>query len=190
MQENIIWREIPGFEGYYEVSSKGGKVRGIERIVSSCYGSTQTRKPKERSVKSKYCGRLKVNLSKEGKCYYFTVYQLVARAFPEICGEWFDGCEVHHKDLNPINNDADNLAVLTKKQHDAIHKASTETRKKRVEAGKKNGKPIVQKKNGVPVFVWRNAVEAAEIGGFCYRSIQHCLYGEYSNHKGYTFEYL
>lgn len=30
--------------------------------------------------------------------------------------------EIHHKDRNPSNNDPRNLRVLTKKQHQALHK--------------------------------------------------------------------
>ena len=50
-------------------------------------------------------------------------HRLVAKAFPEICGEWFDGCEVHHLDKNPENNRADNLVVCTKEQHYEYHRA-------------------------------------------------------------------
>lgn len=30
--------------------------------------------------------------------------------------------EIHHKDRNPNNNDPQNLRVLTKKEHDKLHK--------------------------------------------------------------------
>lgn len=49
------------------------------------------------------------------------VHVLVAQAFPEICGEWFEGCHVHHKDQNPLNNKAENLLCLTPKEHIALH---------------------------------------------------------------------
>lgn len=47
---------------------------------------------------------------------------LVAKAFPEICGEWFEGCVVHHKDRNKLNNAAENLIVLTVQEHIEEHK--------------------------------------------------------------------
>lgn len=50
------------------------------------------------------------------------VHVLVAKAFPEICGEWFEGCQVHHKDRNKLNNMASNLTILTKEQHALEHK--------------------------------------------------------------------
>lgn len=33
-----------------------------------------------------------------------------------------DSLEIHHKDRNPNNNDPRNLRVLTKKEHDDLHK--------------------------------------------------------------------
>lgn len=33
-----------------------------------------------------------------------------------------DSLEIHHKDRNPDNNDPTNLRVLTKKEHDELHK--------------------------------------------------------------------
>lgn len=44
-------------------------------------------------------------------------YRLIAKAFPEICGEWFDGCEVDHLDTNRENNSAFNLRVCTSKEN-------------------------------------------------------------------------
>ena len=46
---------------------------------------------------------------------------LVAKAFPEICGEWFEGCAVHHKDGNKLNNTPENLIVLSKEEHQKLH---------------------------------------------------------------------
>ena len=33
-----------------------------------------------------------------------------------------DRLEIHHKDRNPLNNDPTNIRVLTKKEHDELHK--------------------------------------------------------------------
>lgn len=59
-------------------------------------------------------------ISIKGKIYYTN--RIVAKAFPEICGEWFEGCQVHHKDRNPSNNRADNLEVIDKELHRKEHK--------------------------------------------------------------------
>lgn len=52
----------------------------------------------------------KVNLNYKN----YLVHRLVAQAFPEICGEWFDGCEIDHLDTEPFNNQATNLKICTR----------------------------------------------------------------------------
>ena len=54
-----------------------------------------------------------------GKVIPYSHY--VAKNNPDICGEWFEGCEVHH--INHISNDdrPENLIVLTKEEHHQIH---------------------------------------------------------------------
>ena len=58
-------------------------------------------------------GETSVILCVGGETKQFKVHTLVARAFPEICGEWFEGAEVDHKDGNPMNNAAENLRVVS-----------------------------------------------------------------------------
>lgn len=58
-------------------------------------------------------------VSADGKVHYAHIE--VAKAFPEICGEWYEGCEVHHKDGNRLNNEATNLLVCSKEEHSILH---------------------------------------------------------------------
>lgn len=57
---------------------------------------------------------------------------IIAKAFPEICGKWFDGCVVHHiiaiKDGGKDN--PENLKVLSEEEHKKIHKEYNLTRRK------------------------------------------------------------
>lgn len=69
------------------------------------------------------------------------IHILVAKAFPEICGEWFEGCNVHHKDGNPLNNKADNLLVLTAQEHLSLHNKG----KSNPNYGNHNKKPNISK---------------------------------------------
>lgn len=99
-----VWRNIDEFPDY-EISS---------------FGRVCHRKP-DYLIKSLPCSSIskhqRVGIKHNGR----TVHRLVARAFPEICGEWFDGCQVHHLDKNPLNNRADNLKVCTMKEHYSYH---------------------------------------------------------------------
>lgn len=51
-----------------------------------------------------------------------SVHKIVALTYPEICGVYSDGMQVHHKDLNHLNNSATNLTFLTPKVHKFVHK--------------------------------------------------------------------
>lgn len=50
-----------------------------------------------------------------------SLHKIVALTFPNICGEYNKGMEVHHKDLNHLHNEAKNLVFLTTKTHKYIH---------------------------------------------------------------------
>lgn len=70
--------------------------------------------------------RIVVSLDKQSQNYL--LHNLVAMAYPEICGKWFEGCVVHHIDHNPGNNKPTNLVILTREQHSLIHKDSELTK--------------------------------------------------------------
>ena len=143
--EKEIWRPIKGYEGLYEVSSLG-RIRSLDRYVTHNKGGLRCMKGKvfkpHKDTSYYFACLTKTDHSRKNKHYHL----LVAQAFPEICGEWFDGAVVHHKDLNPYNNRADNLQVLNEQEHKAIHNESDETFKRRSEGTKRwiaqNGHPM------------------------------------------------
>lgn len=47
--------------------------------------------------------------------------KIIANAFPEICGEMYEGCDVHHIDGDCTNDSAYNLKVMTKEEHRRLH---------------------------------------------------------------------
>lgn len=118
MMKNLeeIWRPIEGYPDY-EISNLG-RVRNKE-----------TGKYSKITVCA-YDGYHRATCRFQSKG--FQISRLVAKAFPDICGSWFDGCEVHHLDENPENKHADNLKVCTKEEHYAYHHDSrSEMMKKR-----------------------------------------------------------
>lgn len=110
-----IWRDIAGYEGIYQVSNQG-RVKRLGGYVDTKIGTTQW--VNENILKNrinKYRNnRCTVCLSKGSKQRVVAVHRLVAFAFPEICGEYFDGADIDHKDTDPTNNKAENLHWVTK----------------------------------------------------------------------------
>ena len=107
-----IWKDVVGYEGYYQVSNLG-RVRSLDRITSN------GRKIKGKILSTKvntppYYPR--VSLSVNGKMKLVQVHRLVAQAFvynpdPE------HKTQVGHKDESRTNNRADNLEWVTPKEN-------------------------------------------------------------------------
>lgn len=114
-----IWKPIKGYEGLYEVSNYG-RIKRLTRVYYNSFGKKITLK--EKIVNGNGKNYRKFNLVGEnGEHLEQGVHIIVAKAFPEICGEWFEGCHTHHKDFNPSNNIADNLIILTEFEHLSLH---------------------------------------------------------------------
>jgi HNH endonuclease/NUMOD4 motif len=99
--ETEIWRQVVGYEGFYEVSSRG-------RVRRSCGGQ------------GTWAGRLlssfsngvylKVMLSKGNLARQRYVHQIVAEAF---LGPIPNGQQINHRDCNKCNNGIENLEYAT-----------------------------------------------------------------------------
>ena len=93
MKINEEWRDVPGYEGLYQVSNLG-RVKNRHNLIM-----------KQRKDKDGYCV---IILSVNGKQKYTGVHRLVAAAF---CynSDPVNYDQVNHKDKNTSNNCADNL---------------------------------------------------------------------------------
>ena len=92
--EGEIWKDIEGYEGYYQVSNLGR--------VKSLYGNG---KILSQSIEKNY---YKVRLCKNGVTKCFSVHRLVAFAFIENTNKE-NFTMVNHKDENKLNNYVENL---------------------------------------------------------------------------------
>lgn len=118
MIEQEEWREIPGWEGLYSVSTYGN-VKSHQRIISE--KRKEDWKPKIYTIKEKIlkaskqkCGHLRVSLSMNGKITYHLIHKLVLFAFIGIKPSRMECC---HKDGNPSNNKLSNLYYGTRSQN-------------------------------------------------------------------------
>ena len=102
------WKDIPGFEGLYQVSDCG-QVKSCERVVFSSKRGDQSLKERILKPRLNTCGYHHVSLCKEGKVKNFLVHRLVALAFLE--GN--NSLTVNHIDECKTNNHVSNLEYLT-----------------------------------------------------------------------------
>ena len=98
------WKDIKGFEGYYQVSNHG-RVRSLPRYTKNRY-SVMLKKGVILTPmidRNGYCG---VRLQKNGKGYSKLIHRLVAEAFIPNPKSYR---EINHIDEDKSNNLADNL---------------------------------------------------------------------------------
>ena len=122
---NEIWKDIPGYEGYYQVSSLG-RVKSLRRVHKKPHAKTKKlcdySVPERLMSLSRSCcsGRrkkkyyLRVGLSKDGITKTFGVHRLVALSFIENPER---KPQVNHIDGNPLNNALDNLEWVTNSEN-------------------------------------------------------------------------
>lgn len=111
---NEEWRDIKGFEDYYQVSNLG-RVRGKQRVA------TDGKKISGKLLKTTGTLYKSASLWKGGKGYNKMVHRLVAEAFlpnPDNLPE------VNHKDKNPANNVVSNLEWVTVTDNNAHKNAN------------------------------------------------------------------
>lgn len=104
-----VWRDIPNYEGFYQVSNFG-RVKSVKRVVVRRNGTTNTCQEKILKLNTNK-GYYYISLFKNGIGKTFGVHQLVLHAF---VGVQEKGLEVRHLDNNPFNNRLENLAYGTK----------------------------------------------------------------------------
>jgi len=99
------WKEIAGYEGFYDVSNFG-RVKSLARKYSR----------KERYMKVHKCGTkyLYAMLSRNNKTKSYRVHRLVAIAFLPNSKNVSD---VNHLDGDPTNNAIENLEWCTRKEN-------------------------------------------------------------------------
>lgn len=104
------WKQVVGWEGYYEVSSLG-RVRTVPRIAERLNGGTFPVKGRIRKACALQSGHLLLNLRAHDRSEFHYVHRLVVRAF---IGEIQEGMEVRHLNGNPADNRLENLAIGTR----------------------------------------------------------------------------
>lgn len=114
------WRAVPGFEGFYEVSSLGN-VRSIDRVIETSTGKTVRLRGRTMAQPVRN-GYPVVTLSRSGKPTLFYVHRLVALAF---LGEPQPGIIARHLNDVKTDNRVENLAYGSQVDNMADMKANS-----------------------------------------------------------------
>ena len=170
-----IWKDVPGYEGLYQVSSVG-------RIM---------RDGRTRKLKSDHMGYLVVALCKKGIEKDWKVHRLVALAFlqnPE------QKRVVNHIDGDKQNNRVENLEWVTHSEN-MRHAYTTGlrlvTEKQRAlykEGRPELSKPVFCTKDGI-THSFESARAAARFVCGSVSAIVQCCKGRRKSHKGYKWGY-
>ena len=165
------WRDIKGFEGYYQISNMG-RVKSVERTVWDSRGYYKTISEKILKPYAGGDGYLQLNLSKDGKVEKPLVHRLVATAFLEN-SEGYK--EINHKDENKQNNCVDNLEWCSRSYNNRYNDKAKKAGKKTAE---KLSKPVysINKESGLITY-WESAKVASRQTGIASSNICACLKG-------------
>lgn len=184
-RNNEIWKDIDGYEDYYQISSLGN-VRSKKRMVICKNGSKHFYE--SRVIKHMYShkGYVVVALSKGSITKEYRVHRLVAIAFLANPLQYE---QVNHKDEDKSNNTVENLEWC-----DVQYNTHYGTRVQRI-ASKNLNDPSRSKevamydKTGVFLKKYPSLCEARRDTNISDRLISSCCRGYRKSAKGYIFAY-
>lgn len=113
MIEKEIWKDIPGYEGRYQISDSG-KVKSLARVSKSKYPGGNPVKMRILKSTINPGGYEVVILCKDAKTKCIGIHRLIATAFiPTINGK----DHINHKNGNRLDNTIENLEWCTNQEN-------------------------------------------------------------------------
>ena len=108
-----VWKDIPNYDGYYQVSSFG-RVKSLSKTINTCYNSRKVTNERIMSLSIDKMGYPSVRLCKDGSGKTIRVHRLVALAFiPNPDNKKY----IDHIDTIRTNNYVTNLRWATPKEN-------------------------------------------------------------------------
>lgn len=106
-----VWKDIPGYEGLYQVSNLG-KVKSVNRILITNNGQKRSYKGKNLIPSIGSSGYYGVSISNKKGIKRFRVHILVAMAFLDHKAKGYTNV-VDHINNNPLDNRVENLQIVS-----------------------------------------------------------------------------
>lgn len=173
------WAWIPGFEGLYQVSTRG-RVRSVDRWVTDKTGRKQFIKGKILKPRRTRHGYFLVTLCRDGKKLQVLVHRLVAETFipnPE------NKPQVHHRNEQKDMNFVENLSWASAKEN-----VNFGTGIKRRAASQSMPVEAIDPNTGEVLKEFPSMMEA-ERNGFSASKISKCCCGKRRHHRGLIWRY-
>ncbi|MEB5649029.1 NUMOD4 motif-containing HNH endonuclease [Mammaliicoccus sciuri] len=106
-----IWKDVPGYEGYYQASNLG-RIKSLERKVEYINQEDRILKEKIMKLNPTSRGYIRISLCKKGRSRSHFVHRLIVSAF---IGE--SNLQVNHIDGVKTNNNIENLEYVTPQEN-------------------------------------------------------------------------
>jgi len=173
-----IWKDVEGYEGYYQVSNKG-RLRSLDRVTcGKKYRGKILHDKGERKT-----GYVIDTLCREGIKKCTRRHRLVAEAFLDR----EDGkTEVNHLDGNKGNNCVDNLEWVSPRAN-KVHAWKTGLTKK--PPYRQESRSVLQIRDGVVLKEYDSLKEAGESSNVSAADICKCCAGKRKTAGGFVWRY-
>lgn len=177
---NETWKDIPGYENLYQISSTG-------RVKSLNYRRTSEEKILRPGLNSSSSGYYFVSLCKNGEWKYFRVHRLVALSF--IPNPENKEC-VDHINGDRLDNRVENLRWCTQKENHNFPLAKKNKSQSLIN-NPKLLKPILQidKNTGEVIKEYPSIKDASKQLGIDQSQISKCAKGKEKSAGGFIWRY-
>jgi len=177
--EGEIWKDVVGFEGFYEVSNIG-RVKSVKRVITKSNGSSTCFYPIILRFAQRF-GYYRVCLHKIDIKKSFFVHRLVAKAFIQNPNNYNI---INHKNEYPHDNRVENIEWCT--QYYNLHYGNRYI--KALSTLRENtGKPIEQHSLDGKLIKTYECISDAVKEGFSHSGILQCMTNKIRQFKGYLW---